>query len=451
VSPQQGRVEYKEIPITINRNIDILFVVDDSPSMRDKQQNLKDNFRRFIDVLDTVQGGRPDVQIGVVSSDVGTKGSRDAAPGPAIGTIGNGGCSGNGKSGNLQLGRAGTEVTGNFLRDVKGPTMRMQNYGPNDLATTFGKLAEIGDGGCGFEQHLEAMKRALSGNPVNTGFLRDDAFLAVIFIADEDDCSFARSSILTSDTDQLGQRQSFRCNRFGHTCRIGGRTQQEMNAIGVKGQCGPNESSEYLESVKTYVDFLKGLKSDPSKVIVAGVLGAIEPYRVELRKPTPDQPLQPLVAHSCSYQGANGPEVADPPTRLKFFLDQFPTRNTFTSICQRDLSGGLELIGRLLKFALGDPCIDGKLADVDPATPGAQYECAVSDVTNARKPSQTEAVVPPCNTADGANASNKPCWAIESDVLNCQRSPNNHTLKIYRSAAPAPDTTVFANCVTEAI
>src|SRR5262245_46168014 len=60
VNPQQGRVEYKEIPVTLNRNVDILFVVDDSPSMLDKQNNIKANFPKFIDVLNTIQGGLPD-------------------------------------------------------------------------------------------------------------------------------------------------------------------------------------------------------------------------------------------------------------------------------------------------------------------------------------------------------------------------------------------------------
>ena len=42
VNPQQGRVEYKDIPVTVNRDIDILFVIDDSPSMLDKQTNLEE-------------------------------------------------------------------------------------------------------------------------------------------------------------------------------------------------------------------------------------------------------------------------------------------------------------------------------------------------------------------------------------------------------------------------
>ena len=66
VNPQQGRVEYKDIPVTVNRDVDILFVIDDSPSMHDKQTNLKANFPNFINVLNTIQGGLPDVHIGVV-------------------------------------------------------------------------------------------------------------------------------------------------------------------------------------------------------------------------------------------------------------------------------------------------------------------------------------------------------------------------------------------------
>src|SRR6187397_1802808 len=67
VNPQQGRVEYKDIPVTVNRDIDILFVIDDSPSMLDKQTNLKNNFPNFINVLDTIEGGLPNVHIGVAS------------------------------------------------------------------------------------------------------------------------------------------------------------------------------------------------------------------------------------------------------------------------------------------------------------------------------------------------------------------------------------------------
>lgn len=221
-----------------------------------------------------------------------------------------------------------------------------------------------------------------------------------------------------------------------------------MNAVGTKDQCGPNESSAYLEKVASFVEFMKQVKGDPQKVIVAGIMGTIEPYQVELRAPPGGGAPQPSVAHSCSYQGSIGLEVADPPVRIKFFLDQFPNRSTFTTICQQDLSGGLQLIAQLLKSVIGDPCIEGKLADVDPATAGDQFDCSVSDVTNAHKANQSEKILPQC--LGNGPYSNMPCWRISTDLANCPNS-DHYVLKIERSEAPPPETTVFANCVTQAI
>ncbi len=57
-------------------------------------------------------------------------------------------------------------------------------------------VAQIGATGCGFEAPLEAMKRSLDGSRIeNTGFIRDGAFLAVVFLTDEDDASVKDSSV----------------------------------------------------------------------------------------------------------------------------------------------------------------------------------------------------------------------------------------------------------------
>ena len=446
VNPQQGRVEYKDIPVTVNRNVDLLFLIDDSPSMADKQNNLAANFPNFINVLNTIQGGLPDVHIGVATSDVGSKGTQDAAPGAAIGQIGNGGCSGTGKSGNLQT--SGAPITSGqvYISDIRQTDgSRVKNYTGN-LDVTFGQMAKVGAGGCGFEQHLEAVKRALNNNPANAGFLRPDAYLAVIFIADEDDCSMSHSTLLAPENPAQGPLQSFRCTRFGITCDQGGMTSDQMNQVGAKGQCHPNDASQYLEKVSVYVDFLKKLKTDPGKVIVAGIMGTTEPYQTELRAPPGGGTAIQALAHSCSYTGGMGDtQVADPPTRIKFLLDQFPNRSTFTTICQQNLSDGLVLIAQLLKSVIGDPCIEGKLADVDPNTPGPQYDCSVSDVTNLGKPTQTETIIPQCD----AGMTMKPCWRINTDLMNCPAS-QHFTLKIERTQSPAPETHVIANCVTEA-
>ena len=412
--------EVKDLPVTAARDLDLLFLVDDSPSMADKQNNLAANFPRFIDVLSTLQGGLPNVHIGVATSDMGTHGE-DGQIGTAIPPLGMGGCSGFGKDGVLQVFGAASQINGLFISDLGLPDgTRERNYTGN-LTDVFAQMAHAGASGCAFEQHLSAVKRALT-NPANTGFLRPDAYLGVIIIADEDDCSIEHATLLANDPTSistLGLQASFRCTRFGVACDQGGQTTDEMNQVGIKNQCHPNDNSAYLAQVSDYATFLKSLKpNDPGKVIVAGIEGTIDPFEVELRGST--NPV-PALAHSCVYIGGDGqPEVADPPIRTKFFLDQFPNRSTFQTICQQDLSGALQQIGELLKTALSDACIEGKLADTDPKTPGPQYDCSVSVVVNQGQVNQTEQSLPLC-TPEDATATNQPCWHLIVDEANCQQ------------------------------
>jgi hypothetical protein len=451
VDPQQGRVEYTSFPVNLNRNIDILFVIDDSQSMADKQQNLKNNFPNFINVLNTIQGGLPDVHIGVVNSDVGTAATQDGGPGPNLGQ-----CSGSGDSGKLFVGTAGAVINGTYISDIKQTDgTRAQNY-TGSLPDVFGQMAVVGDDGCGFEQHMEAMKRALDGsNAENAGFLRNDAYLAVIFIADEDDCSMSHHALLTTDTSQLGPLQSFRCNRYGHVCDDGGATPDQMNVVGVKGDCQP-AGTQYLESIDHYADFLTQVKGDANKVILAGIIGLNNdmdpdadpmPYAVELRVPpnsTNNQAI-PAVAHSCKYPGATGmEEVADPPVRIQSLLNIFPNRSTSTTICQQDLSAGLSQIAQLLKTVIGDPCINGILEDADPTQAGTQYDCSVSDFANYGQPNQTESVIPQC---DGGMTT-KPCWYLNVNTANCTNG-DHYELKIERDVSPPPNTQVISYCRTK--
>lgn len=445
VTPQQGRVEYKDIPVHINRDVDILFVIDDSPSMLDKQTNLKANFGSFIDVLTTIQGGLPNIHLGVVTSDLGAKGALDASPGGGIGT-GQGACNGLGKAGILQT--QGTAlVTGKFISDTLNSDgiTRTTNY-TGDLKTAFSAIASAGANGCGFEQHIEAAKQALlPTNTANAGFLRSDAYLAIIIVGDEDDCSMAHSTLIGPDTNTLGPLQSFRCTRFGVICDQGGADPSAMNVVGPKGSCHSNESGQYLTKIADYVTFFKGLKSDPNSVIVADIGGPPTPVTTELRAPTGGGSPIPALAHSCTYVDSSGStEVADPTVRVNELLTGFPNRSTYSTICQQDLSGGLTLIAQLLKTVIGSPCIDGMLE-----TP---YDCSVSDITKFGKPDQKETVLPECdNMTAPASSGNKPCWAIEMDATACAMSPGMLKLAVERGGTPvADDTHVVSYCVTKA-
>src|SRR5215471_18035003 len=240
-------------PVGTNRNLDILFVVDNSDSMREEQNSLATNFPKFIDVLNQIQGGLPDVHIAVVSSDVGISPMYTVE-----------GCNGNGDDGLMQN---TPRVTGcqppnggaRYIEDISLMTGgRQRNYNGN-LADVFSCIARLGTLGCGFEEHLESMKRALSATKVeNAGFLRQNAYLAVIIIGDEDDCSARDFSVFNPDpalnnvNSPLGPLASFRCTEFGVTCDGHNISRSPANYQ----DCSPRGDS-YLQHPQAYVDFLR--------------------------------------------------------------------------------------------------------------------------------------------------------------------------------------------------
>src|SRR5262249_5902806 len=142
-----------------------------------------------------------------------------------------------------------------------------QNYDPTkiDLATLFGNMAKgAGARGCGLEQHLAAVSRALT-NPANGGFLRDNAYLGIIIIADQGDSSLKDFKMLADDTNArntLGPLQSFRSTRFGVLCNQGGQNTDQMNQVGTKGQCHPNDESQYETKISDLVNAIKAVKKN---------------------------------------------------------------------------------------------------------------------------------------------------------------------------------------------
>lgn len=412
-----------------NRNLDLLFVIDDSPSTIDKQASLANAFPTMIDVLSQVDGGLPDLHIGVVTSDMGTSSADGAAPAPPIGQIGAGGCAGRGKDGALQQ---TPEMSAVFLSDVDGPGgVRSRNY-TGTLRDTFAKLARVGAGGCGFEQPLAAMKRALD-NPANAGFVRPGANLAVVFLADEDDCSAASTSLFGPESAGLGPLQSFRCFEHGVTC------DQATGTPGAKTGCASSESSPHVAGVGAYVDALLATKPDPRMVMTAAIVGDPSPVAVELRSPPGGGTPAPALTHSCAFSSAAGLEVADPAVRIAGFLEPFEGRATLTSICSSDLSNPLHLIGASAKKLIGDPCIDAQpLADTSVELAGVQPSCEVADIRDSAPDRAT--VLPAC----GSGAAD--CYTIVADEAACPATPDHLRVRFSRTAAIAEDTWTYVRC-----
>jgi hypothetical protein len=450
VQPNQSKEQQKEIPVNLNRNIDILWVIDNSGSMEQEQASLARNFPLFAEVLEGIEGGLPDIHMGVISSDMGT-GEFEIADG----------CAGNGDNGLLQVGSCPLNDGKLYISDVSTGEDggREKNY-DGELADQFRCMAELGIDGCGFEQHLESMRSALT-NGDNGDFLREDAFLAVIFIQDEDDCSASDADIfgggIGDDRDsEFGEYSSFRCFEFGTSCEPA-----NERSFGPRDNCESDDDSQYIAQVSEYISFLQGLKDDPSQVIVAAVTGPTGPVTVA-EDPDRDQIWVPPACVVCEGGGSDCEAAthsqaqdalvaAAPGIRMNTLLQGFPQRSTFQNICTYDpdiddvdLSGALVKIADLVKRVVGNPCLEGNLADSNPNQDGVQVECKVSDVSNLNQEDEEEFPMASCD--DDASA---PCFRLVEDD-SC--AATNIALEIDRGEPPQDppaNTTVVARCLVE--
>ena len=68
VVPEQGKVEVKDLPSSLEKDVDILFLIDNSGSMLAEPQSLQATFPRFMEVLETLEGGAPNLHFGVATA-----------------------------------------------------------------------------------------------------------------------------------------------------------------------------------------------------------------------------------------------------------------------------------------------------------------------------------------------------------------------------------------------
>lgn len=153
--------------------VDVLFVIDDSGSMDEEQENLAVQIPALVRDLasppDRNDDGRPDwaavesLHIAIANTDTGTG---------SISITGSG-CLRGGDTGVLH---------GGVFEWATGDD-------PDAFAGRVRTAVEgLGISGCAFEQQLEASAAALVGGSA-LGFPREDALLAVIVVTDEEDCS----------------------------------------------------------------------------------------------------------------------------------------------------------------------------------------------------------------------------------------------------------------------
>ena len=278
--------------MVLNRNVDLLFLVDDSSSMRLSQENLLRNFPVLMTALENMPGGLPNVHIAVVSSDMG------AGDGSTPGCDATGG-----KNGIFQYtARGACTATGldpaaTFISNIAG----VKNYTGN-LPDVFTCIAALGETGCGFEHQFAAITRALGadGQPApleNQGFLRPDAYLAIVMITNEDDCSVPAGVPLFDTSAEFDARLRARAAQQLSLQRVRSSLRRRAPPAASRrvATSTPREDVHQLRlgrGIGSPADGRRhgrahqGAQPDPdNQIIVAGITGPEAPYGVHWKAP----------------------------------------------------------------------------------------------------------------------------------------------------------------------
>ncbi|HZL17673.1 MAG TPA: hypothetical protein VFG23_08005 [Polyangia bacterium] len=456
VTPTQSVTQ--KVTQKINSDIDILFMIDNSSSMTSMQTKLLAQLPVFMQVLAALPMGLPSVHVAVVSSDMGAPSDTDI--GCAMTTASS-------DDGKFYTAPEGTCPSNDFntptdlfiTDDAAGDT---KNFSDPDngtgagLAKVFQCIALLGSTGCGFEHQLASIDRALgsdgNGGPTDPMFLRADAYLGIVMLTNEDDCSAPTLNSgdwpiysLNGGDDSLsglnagpgGPLGNYRCNGKpfgGHRCQDLSAGSTDMspqlpplmepadaianNDMVTYSNCIPDDqadSGDELTPVATFVSHIKSLKSDPAnQILVAAVTGvnavagsnppvlAPTPYTVTWALgtgPSANEKI-PNVNHLCGP--TTDGSFADPAVRISAFVNAFGANGVLASICDTSYSSSMAAIAAKIGALITPKCISGTIQQIN-----GEPNCTVTNEFKVNGNStQLYKTIPAC--ADNGGAA--PCW-----------------------------------------
>jgi len=326
--------------------VDLIWVIDNSHSMREEQVSLAANFPSLIDMLanppDNDRDGMPDwpaltdLRVAVLSTDLGV-GESDVV-----------GCDASGDDGLFITASRSMEppCAGFSLTDT--PWLSFQVDDAAAFNQGFACLAQLGTTGCGLEQQLEASHRALTthlaaGGP-HEGFFRSNSVVSVIFVTDEDDCSATDTAFYDGSPSAVATlgRLSTRCSQHPDRLHALNRYIQTFRNLEL------DRRGDVMVSAITGVPH--DLVRDPNDIDYGALLAD---ERMQFRI-DPDNEARLIPA--CEYGGVGS---ASPARRIVEVVRPFAEDDNglVQSICQPDLRPAMEAIGRSIGGRLCPPPI----------------------------------------------------------------------------------------------
>ena len=434
--PTGGDTEPQEpggsVAISASREVDLLFVIDNSGSMAEEQALLSSNMAALIGVLEAPDV-RADYRIGVTTTDSGNPRCPSAVTTPEGGNLVLSSCVDRVDQGEFEFNAddfsfACTDFCGKRDSDLQvlgTATAVDPNKVPRKWVERSGGALNIGGvadavealqcylpqgvAGCGFESHLESMYLALAGSQSqqsknNYGFLRETAQLAVVIVSDETDCSyspafkeiFTTNKVFWNDPNNDAAPSSAMCWRAGVACSGGPGVFSECHAENFddNGEPGAADEQAVLQPVGKYVDFVKNIEQQKQQIderqrvkvsLVTGVPQGYEQFAAEIPyEDTPDENYQLNfgIGPGCVLGDVNFPETAAvPPVRERAFAEAFAEADErrLYSICQDSYAAALQAIGDEIADGISPSCMPVCVADTEPNSPILEPSCTVTE------------------------------------------------------------------------
>jgi len=351
-----------------------------------------------------------------------------------------------------------------------------------EFANDFSCIAAVGFDGCGFEQQLEAILKALipadpsctepfcnffmgtsgqGNNPsTNGGFLRPDSLLAILVLTDEEDCSAADVDLFNRDSSRYIGNLNLRCT----------------------------ENTGALHPLERYVDGLLSLRRDPSLLIFSVIAGVptqlvrnatndetgLQDFNAilsdNLMVPRPNLDRTGLVPSCTSANGS-----ADPPRRFVQLARDLQARGAgavVQSICQPDFRPAIDSVLEEVARVLGEACLprplnpdasgrvncnvieilppDGDMTECSQVPGRTRVGVQVDPITNEESEICSVAQIPASNdevpNIDEVGAG----WFYDdfsTDALTNCREGQNQRISYIPGAEPVTNTVVRLQCL----
>jgi len=436
------------VAVSTNRDVDILFVIDNSRSMAQEQGTLARNFGPLLERLEQ-DDVRANYRIAITTTDNGHRrcNTRDG---------------GNFKVSSCLQRREDFQITvsGDVTEDyfdeacanvcahedieiLPTPTFQDPTPRPRPWIESIGGVTNLPEGvspveafecfapqginGCGFEAPLESMRlgllQASDTSSEEYGFMRPGAILAVVFVTDEADCS-ARWAEVPDPWDPNGSRalwsaENAEAGRLtSEVCWFGGMECEEQ-PDGTKecwaadkaadGSITDDPAEAVLHPLARYEQLLGEIEAkkqelDPEQqVLVAVLTGVPNDYAGGpiLYSDGNDSDYLRETGIGAGCESANG--KAAPPGRLGELAEAFLTSEddvNLYSVCKDDYSGAMSSIAEAIGRQVRPPCVESCVADSDPTREGLQHNCQVYEEVLTAEGGTIEYDLPPCELTD---------------------------------------------------